>query len=119
MGQPVGLERQLPACVGAAQVATQAGVGRSVAGPRHWKDLRALRVPCWHPPPDVGESLRVSRGRKLGLSAGVLILLACLVTLLVSLGGPTSGWGENARAWGDDEFWMDVLIQGVGWLLLT
>lgn len=29
------------------------------------------------------------------------------------------GWGPNGRAWGDDEFWMDVLIQGIGWLILV
>jgi hypothetical protein len=30
-----------------------------------------------------------------------------------------TGWGENGRAWGDDEFWMDFLIQGIGWVLLS
>jgi hypothetical protein len=30
-----------------------------------------------------------------------------------------TGWGPNGRAWGDDEFWMDVLIQGVGWILVA
>lgn len=26
--------------------------------------------------------------------------------------------GENQRVWGDDEFWMDVVIQAVGWVLV-
>ncbi|MCZ2837088.1 hypothetical protein [Modestobacter sp. VKM Ac-2985] len=33
---------------------------------------------------------------------------------------PTGGWGENGRAWGDDEFWMSVVLsmfQGVFALL--
>ena len=30
-----------------------------------------------------------------------------------------TGWGPNDRAWWDDEFWMDVLVQGVGWLLVA
>jgi hypothetical protein len=26
---------------------------------------------------------------------------------------PTTGWGENNRAWGDDEFWMDMTTAGL------
>lgn len=47
-----------------------------------------------------------------------MALAVLLVALLIPGGGPRDGWGPNDRAWFDDEFWMDVLIQGVGWLLL-
>ena len=51
------------------------------------------------------------------IAVGAALVLGAV--LLALRGEPTGGWGPNNRAWFDDEFYMDVLIQGVGWGFLV
>lgn len=68
---------------------------------------------------DGDERVKLWRSRWVKISLGGLAVAALVVVLAIFLPRPTHGWGQNHRAWFDDEFWMDVLIQGVGWLLVV
>ncbi|MGY1740074.1 MULTISPECIES: hypothetical protein [unclassified Blastococcus] len=54
----------------------------------------------------------------LAIAALTLIGALAVVVAVVRLPDGDAGWGPNGRAWGDDEFWMDVVVHGVGWVLL-
>jgi hypothetical protein len=59
--------------------------------------------------------------RRAWLALGLLTAVGAVavVVAVARLPEDDAGWGPNGRAWGDDEFWMDVLVQGVGWSLVA
>lgn len=59
--------------------------------------------------------------RRAWLALGLLTAIGAVavVVAVVRLPEGDAGWGPNGRAWGDDEFWMDVLVHAVPLLLVA